>query len=207
MKKINDGVFYGCHSLEIVHIENEEIEIGYDVFGECSSLKEIIINGEKIDLYKFEVNYKQMKRFKQIGIECENIVIRREDVQQYGKEIVNDSRVHRIHDNCFRDDQTITEMVIPTHITSLGMFSFSNCQNLTRVVIPKSIKDIPYCCFEQCSVLKKIDSYKIMKNEQNNLNEIEDKQRKHFSLTKGFKNFMKQLFSSLSSDDLKDVRV
>ena len=71
-------------------------------------------------------------------------------------EIINDSRVHRIHDNCFRDNQQITEILIPTHITTLGQFSFSNCQQLTKVIIPSSVTTIPYCCFEHCYNLKEL---------------------------------------------------
>ena len=120
-------------------------------------MKEIIIGDKKIEEYKFEVNYSQMKQFEKIGIECNDLVIGEEDVKEYGIEIMNDSRVHRIHDNCFRDNQTITELIIPTHITKLGMFSFSNCSNLTKLIIPTSIKEIPYCCFEHCSNLKEVE--------------------------------------------------
>ena len=42
------------------------------------------INGKKIEEYKYEVNYSQMKQMKEIGIECCNLVIRREDVEKYG---------------------------------------------------------------------------------------------------------------------------
>ena len=66
---------------------------------------------------------------------------------------MNDSRVHRIHDNCFRDNEEVVELVIPTHINTLGMYSFSNCSKLTQVIIPTSIKTIPYYCFEHCSRL------------------------------------------------------
>ena len=151
--KINDGVFYGCGCLERVVIENEDIQIGYDAFGNCSSLKEIIIGDKKIDEYKFEVNYSQMKQFEELGMKCFDMVIRREDIKQYGIEILNDLRVHRIHDNCFRDNEQITEMIIPTHITKLGKYSFSNCSNLTKLDVPTSIKEIPHFCFEHCKKL------------------------------------------------------
>ena len=99
-----------------------------------------------------------MMKFKSIGIECNNLVIRREDIKQFGIEIINDSNVHRIHDNCFRDNLEIKgELVIPNHITKLGMFSFSNCTNLTKLVVPSTIKEIPYCCFEHCSQLVNVE--------------------------------------------------
>ena len=53
--------------------------------------------------------------------------------------------------------EEITELIIPTHVTKLGMYSFSNCQNLTKIVIPSTIRTIPYCCFEHCSKLKEVE--------------------------------------------------
>ena len=153
VKKMNDGAFYCCYSLEKIVIDNPEIELGYNVFGFCNSIKEIIFNGEKMKNYKYEIKYPQMKQFEKIGIECPNIVIHKSEVYEYGIQIINDSRVKRLHDNCSRKNNKITELIIPSHITKLGMFSFSNCSNLTKLVIPSTIKEIPYCCFEHCSNL------------------------------------------------------
>ena len=71
---------------------------------------------KRIKEYKYEVNYSQMKQFETIGIICNNLVIRREDVEEYGIMIINDSRVHRIHDNCFRNNQEFTEVLLLNHI-------------------------------------------------------------------------------------------
>ena len=109
-----------------------------------------------------------MKQFEEIGIRCDKVVIRQEDVEIYGNDILNDTRVCRIDDNCFRDNEEITELIIPTHITKLGLFSFSKCQNLTKVVIPTSIKEIPYCCFEHCYSLYEIKLPKFIKIHKNN---------------------------------------
>ena len=86
-----------------------------------------------------------------------NIVITREDINEYGIEIINDERVQRIHDNCFRDNNELKELIIPSHIRNIGMYSFSNCQNLTKIIIPSTITTIPYCCFEHCSNLKEVE--------------------------------------------------
>ena len=84
-------------------------------------------------------------------------MIRREDVEDYGIEIMNDVRVHRIHDNCFRENDRIKKVIIPNNVTKLGIFTFSNCQKLTKVTIPSSITTIPYCCFEHCSQLVEVE--------------------------------------------------
>ena len=67
------------------------------------------------------------------------------------------TRVKRIEDNCYRGNNEITEIIIPTHITQFGKFSFANCTKLTKVIIPESIKIIPYCCFDGCYELKEIE--------------------------------------------------
>ena len=106
----------------------------------------------------FEVNYDRMMKFKSIEIECFNVVIRREDIEKYGIEILYDERVHRIYDNCFgNNDDLVGEFTIPSNIKKFGMFSFSNCSNLTLLIICSNIKEIPYCCFEHCSQLKEVE--------------------------------------------------
>ena len=102
-------------------------------------------------------------------IVCFNVVIRREDVEKYGFDIIYDERVHRIHDNCFRDNEDLVDLIIPSNITKLGRFSFSNCQNLTKVVVPSSIKELPYCCFEHCSLLTEIELPEGIKSEWKSL--------------------------------------
>ena len=98
-----------------------------------------------------------MMMFMSIEIECNNIVIRKEDINKYGIEIINDLNVHRIHDNCFRDNQNIVgEFIIPNNITKLGKYSFFNCSNLTQIIIPSSIKEIPYYCFDHCIQLQEV---------------------------------------------------
>ena len=46
-----------------------------------------------------------MIMFKSIEIECFDIVIRKEDVEEFRIDILYDERVHKVHDNCFRDTQ------------------------------------------------------------------------------------------------------
>ena len=97
-----------------------------------------------------------MKEIEKKGITSTNVVIRREDVEKYGIEIIQDDRVKRISDNCFRENQEIIEMDIPTHITSLGLYSYSGCSKLRRITIPTSITYIPSYCFEHCTSLEDI---------------------------------------------------
>ena len=58
--------------------------------------------------------------------------------------------------NLVKPYQEIIEMDIPTHITSLGLYSYSGCSNLRRITIPTSITYIPSYCFEHCISLEDI---------------------------------------------------
>ena len=45
LKKLEDGVFYECKSLEIIKLPSTVTEIGSDAFHRCSNLREVELNG------------------------------------------------------------------------------------------------------------------------------------------------------------------
>ena len=159
IKEIEKGTFSHCRNLKEIVIENKNVSIGYDCFGECNNIEQICFGNESITEYPFEVNYKQKQYFKTIGIECNNLVMRKDDINQYGFDNVNDllKDVKRIEDNCFRNNEELKEFVIPNNITQLGQFSFANCYNLTKIIIPSTITLISFHCFDECVNLKDIE--------------------------------------------------
>ncbi|MGN1317314.1 MAG: leucine-rich repeat protein [Acutalibacteraceae bacterium] len=50
--------------------------------------------------------------------------------------------VTKIGTSCFKDNSTITEVVIPDTITSIGALAFMDCDNLTKVTIPATVTSI-----------------------------------------------------------------
>jgi len=56
--------------------------------------------------------------------------------------IVNTFEVIRIEDNAFAGNKTITNVIIPNGVTSIGEKAFYNCTNLTSVAVPASVTEI-----------------------------------------------------------------
>lgn len=52
--------------------------------------------------------------------------------------------------------QTLTSVVLPSSVTTIGKFRFASCRSMTSVVIPSSVTIIENEAFEYCSSLKAI---------------------------------------------------
>ena len=64
--------------------------------------------------------------------------------------------VKNIYDNAFKSNTTITSVVIPDSVTSIGGSAFEYCSNLPSVVIPDSVTSIGSSAFKGCSSLTSV---------------------------------------------------
>ena len=53
-------------------------------------------------------------------------------------------------------DKTVTELVIPDYVTSIGEYAFTNCTSLTSVTIGDSVTSIGEYAFERCASLTSV---------------------------------------------------
>ncbi len=53
-------------------------------------------------------------------------------------------------------DETVTEVIIPDYVTSIGNGAFNYCESLTSVTIPDSVTSIGNSAFDQCRGLKSV---------------------------------------------------
>ena len=67
----------------------------------------------------------------------------------------DDLPVKTIYDSSFINS-TITEIVIPNSVTSIGNSAFKNCSSLVNIVIPNSVTAIDSYAFDGCSKLEKV---------------------------------------------------
>jgi len=65
-------------------------------------------------------------------------------------------KVTEISDNAFKNNTTITEVIIEDGVTSIGYNAFSGCSSLEKVTIPESVKDIYSAAFYNCTSLESI---------------------------------------------------
>ena len=60
--------------------------------------------------------------------------------------------VMTIYDRAFYENETITSIIIPDSVTSIGSYAFQHCSSLTSIVIPDSVTYIGYSAFSGSSL-------------------------------------------------------
>ena len=70
--------------------------------------------------------------------------------------IIIPSSVTSIGDNAFMGCRSLLDIVIPSSVTSIGDDAFAGCHSLSKIVIPSSVTSIGDRAFNNCSSLKYI---------------------------------------------------
>ena len=82
---------------------------------------------------------------------CTNKIIRvpSRTVNSYSKKVP----VIRIGANAFKDNKTVTDIILGSDICSIGAGAFAGCTALERITIPKGVKRISEGTFAGCTAL------------------------------------------------------
>lgn len=68
-----------------------------------------------------------------------------------------DGPVTSIGDNAFKNNTTLTSVIVPERVESIGAYAFCKCTSLTDINFPESVKMIGNQAFEGCIGLTEID--------------------------------------------------
>lgn len=132
---IGDNTFGYCYALTTINIPDSVISIGNSAFQSCSSLTIQGNKGSYAQAYAQENNIPFLSAT--------------EEEPEDGFEIKDGVLVSY--------SGTSTEVVIPSGVTSIGGYAFSNCHSLTSVTIPNSVSSIGIYAFYGLSSLTNVN--------------------------------------------------
>ena len=161
---ICDLAFWSCSSLSEIVIPSSVTSIGNGAFSACSSLKYISIpksviclNGNpyaewngKLECLSPNFVYEDDILFNKDKSRI--ISFRNQNIKSY----VIPSSVTSIGDYAFSDCRSLSEIVIPSSVTGIGDAAFLGCYSLSEIVIPSSVTSIGDGAFSSCGSLSEI---------------------------------------------------
>ena len=166
VKRISNSAFSGCDSIVKVVFGSNIEGIHVDSFANCTSLKSIVVS-EKVTSIKdafagctslSEIHIVDIGAWCEMDIIDFASVLSKADLYLDGKlltEVVIPEGVTSISSNAFSGRTSITSVVIPDSVITMG--GFSNCTSLKNVVLGKGLTSIENNAFYGCTSLKNID--------------------------------------------------
>ena len=129
-KVICDKAFWGCESLNSIHLPESINSIGYGAFWDCKSLTSIHLPESLTS-----IGYSAF-----LGCDSLTSIHLPESVKSIGN-------------YAFSYCESLTSIQLPESLTSIGNEAFSKCYSLTSIHLPKSVKSIGNNPFSRCKLL------------------------------------------------------
>lgn len=169
--EIKSNTFASCSKMQSITIPDGVTEIGDDAFYYCSNMQSIAI--PKTVAYIGEGAFEGCNNLSSVYIDdfaawCkisfgseESNPLRLVNKLYVNNveltEVIMPSDISSINSYAFANCSFITKLIIPDGVTTIGVGAFMNCHNLAEVSIPSTIKNINSEAFWGCENLLKID--------------------------------------------------
>ena len=149
-------VFSDCRSLKNIVIQNGTQSIGDYAFSSCSSLKRVIMPKG--------INSIQMGAFN--GSSVSNIMIPNDNISMNNymfngcdllKNVILPNSMTSIGSNLFSGNYSLSTVTIPNNVTSIESSAFSSCYSLVSLKIPSGVTSIGNYAFRYCYSLVYLD--------------------------------------------------
>lgn len=143
--EIGRDAFYDCTSLTSVEIPNSVTKIGLCAFSGCTSLTSIEIPSSVTEIEWAAFNFRN-NGIKKFVVDKDNPNYSSLNGVLYSKDMSI-----LIQAPC-----NIESFLIPSNVTEISSWAFSDCTSLTSVEIPSNVTKIGYHAFSDCSNLKEL---------------------------------------------------
>lgn len=135
---INKEAFYKCSSLSSISFPETVTTLGSNSFYACNRLTEVTLPKS---LAKVDTAWTDVSPF----VSCENL-----------KKVVFQDGLVKIPDYILNGASSVTEIVIPDSVTTIGTSAFEKLGQLQSIALPKNLTTINRKAFSECSSLSSI---------------------------------------------------
>ena len=145
--EIGNHAFFGCTNLKSINIPNGVTVIAENTFGSCTSLTDITIGSG--------IKTVREKAFADcVGLTRVHVT----DIAKWCELSFYDYKANPLYfaRELYLNGELVTELTLPSGITSISRYSFYGCASLTKITIPDSVESIGASAFARCEGLTNV---------------------------------------------------
>ncbi len=155
---VGESAFYGCSSLEELSLPDSVSEIGSGAFADCSSLKSFKFPASITEIGNWFYNCNNLTSLTIPG----NVIGIQKKAFKYCGAIKSvtfeeNSKMEALPAYAFAECETLTDVTLPSNMTSIEDSAFYGCIELTNVTLPGSLSSIGSSAFYGCAALASVE--------------------------------------------------